>query len=236
MHLLADCGNTTIKLALADRGGLWLFARVPPDESSLDAFLDAHDGDVDDLVSVPGSAANAARVALWWTRAGRGRPSHVVGRELALPALGQYPTCGADRVLAGLAAAAHGPAVVVDAGTATTLTAWHEGPRFGGGLILPGARACLAGLAAQAPALPLAPPLAADASACQHTTPGAIGAAIGIGYPAMVAACAARVCAESGIATVVVTGGAAGTLSLSASVRPSLVLEGLALLLSSSPG
>ena len=37
-------------------------------------------------------------------------------------------------------------------------------PRFEGGLILPGARACLAGLSAQAPALPLVEPLPPDAT------------------------------------------------------------------------
>jgi pantothenate kinase type III len=103
----------------------------------------------------------------------------------------------------------------------------------GVGLLLPGARACIGGLSASAPALPKVEPLAADASALQRDTPGAIGAAMGIGYPAMVLACLDRLRRDSGCQHVVITGGAAqpllGPVAPRAAYRPALVLEGVEL-------
>ena len=108
------------------------------------------------------------------------------------------------------------------------------GARFLGGLILPGALACSAGLSAQAPALPLIDPRPATSSALQHDTVGALGAALGIGYGAMVAACLRRVQADSGIADVLITGGNAGPLLGAAlprrAYRPTLVVEGVEVL------
>ena len=39
MRLLADCGNSTIKLALAQDGGIWQFERVDPKPELLDEFI-----------------------------------------------------------------------------------------------------------------------------------------------------------------------------------------------------
>ncbi len=118
---------------------------------------------------------------------------------------------------------------MVDAGTATTLTAWDACGRFAGGLILPGPHAMIAGLHACAPALPLVEPLGHAAPAAQQATPGAIAAAAGIGHPAMVQACLARLRSETGIANVVLTGGGATGLAevLALPVLPWLVLEGM---------
>lgn len=227
MRLLADCGNSAIKLAALGPHGLQAVGTWAPVEG---AALAGALATADELCAVvSGDCALAALVEAW---AGRG-PLRLVGRELAPPDLGQYSGLGHDRLLAGLAAAADGDAVVVDCGTATTFGAWRAseaGPRFLGGLIAPGAEACLAGLRLRAPRLPPAGPINSE-SACQHDSAGAIGAALGIGYPGLVTACLHRLCAESGIARVVATGGQAERWLPQAIQRPLLVLEGLAALL-----
>ena len=231
MRLIADCGNSTVKLAIAQDGGIWLHERLPAEPGALDRFLAPHRSAIDELVLLP-CGRTATMVQSWW----RGK-SRVIGRDITLPDVGQYAGFGYDRLVAGLAACAQEKAdvAVVDCGTATTFTAWRGiGPRLLGGLILPGAQACIAGLAAQAPALPAVGPLGADASALQCDTPHAISAAVGIGYPAMVAACLERLQQESGCRSLVVTGGNApsllGTVLPRQAYRPSLVAEGVELL------
>lgn len=215
-RILCDCGNTCVKVARGDER-----ARLPADR--LAAWFAAHPADELVLLPTAAAAADAARAA--WRGAVR-----EVGRDLPLPDRGQYPGLGADRVVAGLAAP-H-PCLVVDAGTATTLTAWDGDGRFAGGLILPGPQAMIRGLAAAAPALPAVEPLPPDAAAAQRSTAGAIAAAAGIGHPAMVRACLDRLRAESGIAAGVVTGGGGPLLAglLGLPLRPWLVLDGLATL------
>jgi type III pantothenate kinase len=202
----------------------------------LDGFLAAHLSTLDEIVVLP-AGRTADLVREWWVKTSGGRPCRVVGIDVALPKVSQYPGFGLDRLVAGLAACAQEKTdvVVVDCGTATTFTAWRvTGPHLIGGLILPGARACIAGLVAQAPALPAIEPWAAEVSALQRETPGAIGAAMGIGYPAMVRECLERVQRESGCPVVVVTGGNAASLLGGVlprrAYRPSLVAEGVELL------
>lgn len=240
MRLLADCGNSTIKLALAHDGGIWQQERLEPTVEALDAFTKPHIDTITELAMVPGSQANAKVLRDWWTKRGRGRPLRATADGIALPDVGQYATCGHDRVLAGIAACAQErrALIVLDAGTAVTLTAWRlesSRARFGGGMILPGALACSLGLSTLAPALPHVEPLGADASACQMSTNGALAAALGIGHPAMVGACLAKLRTESGIQDVVITGGNAapllGNIIPRQAYRPSLVLEGLEMLL-----
>lgn len=210
--IFADCGNTAVKLGQgAER------VRLAP--ATVAAWLAAHPAG--ELVLLPGAAASAGLVRAAWS--GRLRE---VGRDLALPDLGQYPGMGLDRIVAGLAAGAG--TIVVDAGTATTLTAWGVDGRFAGGLILPGPHAMIAGLCASAPALPVVEPLPSTAAAAQRDTRGAIAAGAGLGHAAMVAGCVERLRCETGVAQVVVTGGGAAALCLAgAVVRPWLVLEGL---------
>jgi pantothenate kinase type III len=244
MRLLADCGNSTIKLALAHEGGIWLSERLEPHEGALDAFLAPHAQAVSEVAVVPGARATTAILTTWWSRVGAGRPLRILGEAaLPVPDLGQYPGCGADRVMAGLVAGQQErkSLVVIDAGTATTLSAWIYHPeaadaldsvRFGGGLILPGARTLVLALAAQAPSLPAVEPLGPSAHARQFSTSGAISAAIGIGYGPMVAACLLKLERETGIHAWLATGGNCGLLIDSLivprlSYRPSLVLEGL---------
>jgi len=236
MRLIADCGNSTVKLAIAHDGGIWLHERLPASIKALDGFLATHLSTLDEIVILP-AGRTADLVREWWSRTGGGRPCRVVGVDIALPAVNQYPGFGLDRLVAGVAACAQEKAdvIVVDCGTATTLTAWRvAGIQLIGGLILPGARACIAGLVAQAPALPAIEPWASEASALQRETPGAIGVAMGIGYPAMVRECLERIQRESGCTAVVVTGGNAvsllGGVLLRRAYRPSLVAEGVELL------
>ena len=231
MRLLADCGNTTVKLALADASGLHRAARVNPAAVHFTGFINGDDTHITSLDVLAVSLATSAPLLAWWREHGAGRPVRQAGKDLPIPDLGQYPGCGSDRVLAGLAASRGGPVVVVEVGTATTISAW--GPQFAGGLILPGVRTCLAGLHFCAPALPLVEPLGPEALAAQHTTAGAMGAAVGIGYGPMVAACLLKLVRETGIRRALATGGDVELLVRSqvvpmSAVRPFLVLEGLA--------
>jgi pantothenate kinase type III len=247
MRLLADCGNSTIKLGLAQDGGIWQFQRLDPKIAALDEFIKPFNRTITELAVMPGGRANTVIVESWWAKVGNSRPMRMVGDgSLPVPDLGQYPNCGIDRVLAGLVGCVQErkPLVVVDAGTATTMTAWNyevanpdplSAVEFRGGLILPGARACAIGLATLAPALPVVEILGPDAHAVQFDTQGAIGAAIGIGYGPMVAACMLKLERETGIHTHIATGGNVNLIIDSKvfprlSYRPSLVLEGLELL------
>jgi hypothetical protein len=290
LRLLADCGNSGVRLGVMHEGGAWAAgqAEVAPagDGSGRSAAaatavdargaVDAPDaaGELDagrlgnalvaiagpffaaaaELVLLPVGRARARAVATWWAGAGAGRPLRVIraadapddglgGETLALPALGQYAGCGADRVVAGLVAALQEArdVVVVDAGTATTISAWRfradvrgfARVGFAGGLIAPGGQACALGLHHAAPALPLVCFPYGDNTASQHSTYGAIAAALMIGHPALVAACLQKLCAETAIATVVFTGGGAPLLIAAGiaprlAYRPTLVLEGMA--------
>jgi len=181
-------------------------------------------------------------------------PRRIVGVDLPLPDLGQYSGCGVDRVLAGLAAGvfAREPVIVIDCGTATTFGAWwvttpavdrdpYAAIRFLGGVILPSAYACSAGLHLLAPALPLVEPSGPEARADQHGTSQSIAAGIGIGYGPMVAACLVKLRRQTGARAVLVTGGDAGLIIESRVITADhrvddLVLRGLALHAHLSPG
>ena len=127
--------------------------------------------------------------------------------------------------------------MVVDAGTATTVTAWRYSPEtqwgceFIGGLIAPGAAACLAGLGQRAPHLPaLAGPAQPDADPLAADSSTAMANAVGIGYPGLVARLIERVAAAARIERVVATGGGIESCDFNPDVvhMPGLVLDGLA--------
>ena len=210
--IYADCGNTAVKLRHGDER-----VRLCADE--VPAWLLRHPAKV--LVLLPSASATAQIVRDAWPGTLR-----EVGVHLHLPDRGQYPSMGLDRIVAGLAA---GPGtIVVDAGTATTLTAWDGAGRFAGGLILPGPHAMIAGLCARAPALPLVEPLLHDAAAAQRDTRGAIAAGAGIGHAGMIVWCVAQLQRETGLDRVITTGAGAADLPLPSAVqRPWLVLDGL---------
>lgn len=205
------------------------------------------DGPVQRSTSVPDSADTVAvavssapeRLAALEARL----PVRLLGRELAVPDCGQYAGCGADRVLAGIAAVAatRADVLVIDAGTATTLTVWRADPSarcgavFAGGLIAPGATACVAGLVARAPHLPAVAPSAPDADPAAASTADAIARAVGIGYPGLVARCCEQLAAATGVTTVVATGGGLAACALAdVPVISDLVLRGLAQVVANS--
>lgn len=241
LRLLADCGNTTLKLGVADGPTVLVHERFPFSFGGFERFRLTHAAEASELILLPGNRQSGEQVRAWWGD----RPLRVVGEDLRVPDYGQYATCGYDRVLAGAVTSLREQRslVILDAGTATTLTAWRYAdgkPNFAGGLILPGAQACLDGLVAAAPALPHVTPLGPDASACQPNTRGALAAAIGIGYGPLVAACLLKLERESGIHEVVATGGnialiVASKILPASAHRPALVLSGMAELAERQP-
>jgi pantothenate kinase type III len=240
VRLLADCGNTTLKLGIADGSAIVVHARLPATRDSLVQFHAMHGGGVRELILLPGNRRHGDLVRAWWAELVPNGLLRVIGEDLLLPDYGQYATCGYDRVLAGAVTCLkeQRSLVVLDAGTATTITAWHCElglPRFAGGLILPGAQACLDGLTAAAPALPKVAPFGPAASAVQKDTMGSMAAAVGIGYGPMVAACLLKLERETGIHEVVATGGNIQLIVESrilppSAHRPALVLSGMAYL------
>jgi type III pantothenate kinase len=238
-RLLADCGNTTIKLATADGPLVGAITRLGADPTALAAWFASHAARAGELVVAPGAAATTAALL---ASAPAGLPRRILGTDQAVPDLGQYPGCGVDRVLAGLAAGvlAREPVIVVDCGTATTLGAWwvaaprvdHQpfaALRFLGGVILPSARACSLGLHTLAPVLPVVEAGQPDHRADQHDTRRALEAGLGIGYGPMVAACLVKLRRETGANAVLVTGGAADFLVRSRIVTADRVVEDLVL-------
>lgn len=262
VRLLADCGNTTLKLGVAAGSNMVAHERLPVGRASLDDFVARHGADVRELVLLPGNRMHGDLVRAWWAETAPGRRLRVIGEDLLVPDYGQYATCGYDRVLAGAVTCAkeQRSVVVLDAGTATTITAWKwttdsgnssapkdalqcalkGAPKFAGGLILPGAQACLDGLSAAAPALPQVTPFGPAATACQRDTVGAMSAAVGIGYGPMVAACLLKLERETDIHEVVATGGNIALIVESrilptSAHRPALVLSGMAFLAENQP-
>ena len=237
-RLLADCGNTTLKLGVAEGAQILVHDRLPAGLPALEAFFQAHGAGVAELILLPGNRAQGERVRVWWQTVAAGRPLRVIGEDLAVPDYGQYATCGYDRVLAGAVTCLkeQRSLIVLDAGTATTITAWrfvNGAPAFAGGLILPGAQACLDGLTAAAPALPRVTALGPDAKASQTDTVGSMAAAVGIGYGPMVAACLLKLARETNIHETVATGGniqliIASRILPATAHRPALVLTGMA--------
>lgn len=249
MRLLADCGNTTLKLGVAAGSTIVAHERLPVGRASLDDFVARHGAGVRELVLLPGNRTHGDFVRDWWAETAPGHRLRVIGEDLLLPDYGQYATCGYDRVLAGAVTCAkeQRSVVVLDAGTATTITAWKwiagtpgGVPQFAGGLILPGAQACLDGLSAAAPALPHVTPFGPAATACQRDTVSAMSAAVGIGYGPMVAACLLKLERETDIHDVVATGGNIALIVESrilptSAHRPALVLSGMAFLAENQP-
>lgn len=220
--LLADCGNSAIKLIPKARvDEPQALRRSPPEE--LSAILAAEPKEP--ILCLPGSAD---QTHILKTAAG---PRAVI--NCPVPDCGQYPGCGADRVMAAIAAIATHPSgvIVIDTGTAWTLSAWRQGPHFAGGLIIPGPQACLNGLHASAPALPQLQMTPGPGTAAQHETQAAMIHAQRIGHHAMLAACLEALRTDTGIDSILVTGGLGADLAkkLKKPYRPLLVLQGMAI-------
>jgi type III pantothenate kinase len=253
--LVADVGNTRIKLALvAEPGGPGRLPRVArrhdlPTQGfrtdPLDRWLDAAvAGPAVLLVAAVHETAAARLEAAVAGRSATGpRPlrQRRIGRaDLPVEVRVTEPDrVGIDRLAAAAAAAvvkpADRPAIVVDCGTATTVDIVSVEGHFLGGAILPGPALLARALAEGTSRLPAvaalddAPPPAMPGRSTQE----AIAAGIGWGLRGAVArlvaearaACAAEPC-------IVLTGGSAGVVrdALPGAVEvPDLVLAGVAL-------
>ena len=226
-RLLVDAGNTRAKARfLGEKQSVFAPASDPSSLCEVNA---------DEII-----AAGAPIVVERLRQAAKDRnlPFRALAAEIPVPDLGQYATMGVDRILAGLSGVTQfGPCIIIDAGTAVTLGAWTSGPRFLGGLIAPGPRACLVGLHHCAPALPLADsdgPVAALAT----ETVTALRSAIRLGHPAMIRACLQAMQNECKLGQVLITGGQASELlpQFPGALKcEHLVLDGLALLVETKP-
>ena len=254
--LLADVGNTRIKLAVVEDHGDGS-RRLPRTTrrqdlmsrdfrpKNLEAWLAgvAPGPAVLLVASVHEAAAvrlEAAVAEVSATRHRAVRQRRIAHLDLPLAVLVEEPhRVGIDR-LAGAAAAAlvkdpARPAIVVDCGTATTVNLVSAAGEFLGGAILPGpalmARALAEGTSRlpEVAALDHAPPPALPG----RSTQAAIAAGIGWGIRGAVE----RIVAEAqrpfaGAAQVILTGGSAGLVRdclPSAVEQPDLVLAGIAL-------
>lgn len=232
--LTAACGNSTIDcLRHADGARL----RVAASDTTLAGVRDWLAG-VSVARCVVVSVAPLALTNLTRVLQGHGIRVELAGRDLPCPLPLDYATpqtLGADRWVSALAAHhAHGRAVVVDAGTATTVNLVETDGTFRGGSIAPGLRAFVAGMAAVTPALP-----PADCEACPSVPPRSTQAAVDTGVLLGYCGLVERLVAETlraarGPATVVITGGNGPRLvrhtRLQAAHVPDLVHRGLRLL------
>lgn len=242
--LLLDCGHTALKALRWDgrevSGPALYLAHGDGDYGPLAAYCEG----LAAAYLLPGGGAAAAAVQAWW--GDRSPPLRALGFDLPLPDYGQYAGCGADRICAAAAALQHWPAaVLLQCGTATTVSAWRrmEGrAQFLGGMILPSAAACAQGLAMSVPALPafsLPPTLAQPNHASQanplaQSTSEACSQGLAIAYPAMLKAAVEAAVRAAAVETVVISGGAAAgwlaSLPAAWHYRPGLTLEGLGLI------
>ncbi|TVR13284.1 MAG: type III pantothenate kinase [Planctomycetota bacterium] len=232
--LVIDCGNTRYKYLQRRQGGRCTALQTAVQPSLiLDAVPPSRS-----TILLAGAARQVQAVIhdarrLGWLQ----HQIHILGDDIPLPEMGQYARCGIDRCCAGWAAARDESAIVCDFGTATTITAWRQGPQFLGGVILPGYRACLAGLHRAAPALPNIAQQLQDQDSHESINPladnteAALLAGMQMGYPAMVEACLQEIRRSSGIDRVVASGGGMEIIPTAMSqdwhVDKSLVLRGM---------
>jgi len=146
---------------------------------------------------------------------------------------------GSDRILNALAAATDfgGPAIVVDfGGTATTFDVIDFNGAYKGGIIAPGINLSLDALVAAAAKLPriaIAPP--ENRSVIGRTTADAMLIGVFWGYVAMMEGLVARMRAEIGRPTKVISTGGLAVLfndnsDIFDAIAPDLTIQGLALL------
>ena len=257
--LLADVGNTRIKLAVvADRGAGAAGARRLPliarrqdllsrdfRSANLERWLEAAAPGpaVMLMASVHDAAAIRLEAAVAEVSATRHRvirQRRITHADLPLTVrLDEPHRVGIDR-LSGAAAAAlvkgeHRAAILVDCGTATTIDMLSPAGDFLGGAILPGPALMARALAEGTSRLP-------DVAALDHGLPPAMPgrntqAAIAAGIGWGIRGAVARLVAEAleplgGDADVILTGGSAGLVrdALPAAIEmPDLVLAGIAL-------
>lgn len=229
-----DCGNTRYKSILRTSDGQIL--PVPASHSAGDVLASAHPRST--ALVLAGAARRVEELievahTLGWAR----HQIQVMGVDCNIPDLRQYASCGVDRCCAGWAAAQYESAIVCDFGTATTITAWQQGPCFLGGMILPSCHVCSQGLHQAAPVLPVVSDMVfmqADEGppqALANSTQEALLAGLRIGYPAMVRSCLEQVQAAAGITRVLACGGGLAVIPVAMrchwTIDDRLVLRGM---------
>ncbi len=219
MLYVADCGNTTTCFAQWQHGVITRAVRL------VDNAYPECCGPEDHLVILPGNAARAAEARAAWPG---------VCSYSRVPDCGQYQNCGEDRVLAGCAAIhlIQDDVIVVDAGTAITVTAWRFSEKapmythYDGGFIAPGPRAMLAGLPVVAPALPT---VEWGSDEDQSPTAAAMLGAVEHGIHGMVQALLQQLRQQTGITQVILTGGNRKLCCLDGREEQELLLTGIGL-------
>ncbi|MEA2622251.1 MAG: type pantothenate kinase [Chloroflexota bacterium] len=258
MILAIDAGNSAIKIALVDGGGVRLAARLATREP------EARDRLVDTLRDLVGNAAPGeleqvvlVSVVPAWTEAIAAAAARLgapllVADHSTIPIAVRVPHpggVGSDRLLDAYAAARlHGtPVIVVDLGTATTVDAVDAGGAFVGGAILPGIELGMRALATGTAQLPHVE-ISQLPRAIGRDTESAIGSGTVLGQVGAVRELVERIAVELAptdqpLATVVVTGGYARATwsgvwlehlgdrpAIADIVDPDLTIRGLALL------
>jgi type III pantothenate kinase len=250
MLLMLDAGNTDLKVALEGRDGPRVIERIPSARAAARGLAEAlesviaRDGSPVDPVNAIVLVSVAPRVTerVREFAAGRGvELIEVTAASIPIPVRVPEPwAVGADRLVNAFAASRlHGtPAIVVDAGTATTFDVVAADGAYVGGAIAPGLRLGIDALArgtAMLPPVPLHVPQRAIAT----STVEAIQSGAVLGHVAMIEGLVARIAAELGDGgsspRVVLTGGYsalpwAAAVSGVDAVDPLLTLRGLALL------
>ncbi len=249
MLLVADVGNTDVKLALADGVEIVAGSRFRTGHRpDVRALADAVDG----LLGAAHSSRPIDAVALASVVPGWAEVFASLARDRALPLLvadadtvgikvatdAQRET-GADRLLNAFAAARlHGvPAVVVDLGTATTFDVVDGSGAYVGGAIAPGFRLGLEALAERTALLPLVEPETPTRAIARNTV-DAITSGTVLGYVGLVEGLLGRIRAElredgEPSPVVVLTGGVATSawtrlIEGVDVIDPDLTLKGLA--------
>lgn len=251
MLICLNVGNSNLKLGLVRGGELAATRRIAsqreigPDELELqlDGLLELEDERLADAESiVVASVVPAYDAALAVIAERRDVPLLVAGPDtVPMPVCVERPAeIGADRLVTAYAAARlHGtPAVVVDLGTATTVTAVAADGAFLGGAIAPGARLGLEALAARTAKLPRIELRTPEAAIGQDTTEALRSGAV-FGHLGLLRELVDRIGQELGEGSagrprLVFSGGLAAESWLAELepdvVDPDLTLRGLALL------
>lgn len=235
--LTLDRGNSTLDLMVWDRNPRR--ARLDPrDEAGLRRFLEQGCPARAVGLTVVDGGLEPVRAVLQE----RGAELLLVGADLEVPLQVVYEvpgTLGLDRLVAALAAhVRYGRGVVVDLGTAVSVSLVQDGV-FLGGAIAPGPAALAHGLAASAPALPRVD-LAAPIRLPAESSADAVNAGVQVGFVGLVQGLVTAVAAAAGLSAAphLLTGGqaefylaAAGTAKLAAwrccEHVPDLIHQGL---------
>lgn len=250
MILAIDVGNTNIVLGLIEDGKISSVApRITTDLHKTDYEYAVAMENVLDFVGVDATEAEGAILSsVVWPLTSTlvsavkmltGKTAMVVGAGLRTGlniAIDDPGTVGADLVVGAVGALtlAKAPLIIIDMGTATTITVVDEGNRFIGGAIIPGLRLSMEALSGGTSLLPyisLDPPkkyISTNTVECMQS--GAI-----FGSAAMLDGMIEHMEAELGKkATVIATGGLAGRVTPYCSrdivYEPDLLMKGLAAL------